>query len=236
MDATTLFYEINEILRNVPSHADLSKDSPENAMWLGRIAAVLRSWNYVVTAGAAIQINYIQSENNTRSREAYREVMIALNQAHQTLRMDVVGPASVAIGHGSFFEYFDEIRKVIETATSDIFFIDPYLDAEFVPRYLCHVKNSVNIRLLGREKLSQLVSSVTEFCKQHKANVEVRTCQNFHDRYVFIDNALCYQSGASFKDGAKTASTTLTQITDAFPATHSIYEKMWNDATLVYKS
>lgn len=35
------------------------------------------------------------------------------------------------------------------------------------------------------------------------------------DRYVFVDGKACYQSGASFKDGAKLTPTTLTQITDA---------------------
>jgi hypothetical protein len=52
----------------------------------------------------------------------------------------------------------------------------------------------------------------------------------FHDRYVFIDRASCYQSGASFKDGGRNAPTTLTQITDAFVPTLKVYEDLWNTA------
>ena len=33
---------------------------------------------------------------------------------------------------GAVFDYFDGIRKIIEIAKQDIFFIDQYLDAEFV--------------------------------------------------------------------------------------------------------
>jgi hypothetical protein len=51
-----------------------------------------------------------------------------------------------------------------------------------------------------------------------------------HDRYVIIDGKNCYQSGASFKDGAKAAPTTLTQISDAFLAVSGTYENLWNNA------
>jgi hypothetical protein len=61
-----------------------------------------------------------------------------LHQARADLRMDV-GPLSVVIDKGQVFDYFDELRKVIEPARSDLFCVDPYLDAEFVSHYLPHV-------------------------------------------------------------------------------------------------
>lgn len=48
----------------------------------------------------------------------------------------------------------------------------------------------------------------------------------------FVDRTACYQSGASFKDGAKRAPTTLTQITDAFEAVWNTYEKAWAAAKI----
>lgn len=53
-----------------------------------------------------------------------------------------------------------------------------------------------------------------------------------HDRYVFVDRTACYQSGASFKDGAKKSPTTLTQITDAFAAVQQTYEALWAAGTV----
>lgn len=136
----------------------------------------------------------------------------------------------MAVSKGLVFDYFDEIRKIVETAKQDLLFVDPYLDAEFVSRYLGHVSVGVTTRLLAREKLATLLPAVDLFAKQSKAAIEVRSAPNFHDRYVFVDRTACYQSGASFKDGAKSAPTTLTQITDAFTAMLQTYEAIWSGA------
>src|ERR1700692_3905583 len=124
--------------------------------------------------------------------------------------METIGPLSVPVAHGQVFDYFDELRRVIEAAKEDLLFVDPYLDAEFVSRYLSHVSGGVRTRLLAREKLATLLPAVALFTKQSKAAIDVRSAPNFHDRYVFVDRTACYQSGASFKDGAKSAPTTLT--------------------------
>ncbi|MEO7145709.1 MAG: hypothetical protein ABI165_19620, partial [Bryobacteraceae bacterium] len=69
------------------------------------------------------------------------------------------------------------------------------------------------------------------FAHQNGILIEVRSAPNFHDRYVFfVDRADCYQSGASFKDGAKSAPTTVTQITDAFAAMCRTYDDLWSVA------
>ena len=122
----------------------------------------------------------------------------------------------MAIGHGLVFDYFDEIRKQIATANQDLLFVDPYLDADFVSRYLPHAAGGVSVRLLAREKLSTLLPAVRQFSHQTGGTIEVRSASNFHDRYLIVDRALCFQSGASFKDGGRTSPTTITQITDAF--------------------
>jgi hypothetical protein len=144
--------------------------------------------------------------------------------------METVGPLSVAVAHGHIFDYFDELRRVIEGAKQDLLFVDPYLDSEFVSRYLTHVSKGVTIRLLAREKLSTLLPAVDLFAKQSQSTIQVRSAPHFHDRYVFVDSNECYQSGASFKDGAKSAPTTLTQITDAFRAMLQTYEGLWSTA------
>ena len=76
--------------------------------------------------------------------------------------METVGPTNVAVSSAMVFDYFDEIRKIIEMAKNDILFVDPYLDAEFVSYYLPHVTPGVSIRLLTREKLQTLSPRRTE--------------------------------------------------------------------------
>jgi len=52
------------------------------------------------------------------------------------------------------FDYFDEIRKIIALVNTDILFTDPYLDADFVSRYLRYVRSGMTARLLASKSLS----------------------------------------------------------------------------------
>jgi hypothetical protein len=166
-----------------------------------------------------------------------RDGLLSLvHEARGSLRLSTLGPISTAIGQGLVFDYFDEIRKLIETAVTEIFFVDPYLDAEFVSRYLPHVKSGVAVRLLARERLATLIPAVSAFTQQYPNIVEVRSASNFHDRYIMVDGSSCFQSGASFKDGGRNAPTTLTQITDAFAAIRETYESIWSTGASKYPS
>jgi hypothetical protein len=132
------------------------------------------------------------------------------------------------------FEYFDGVRKIIELANVDLLFVDPYLDAEFVSAYLPHAHQGGSIRLLTSDrKLSTLVPAVERFAQQENRSVAIRQRNDIHDRYALVDRKECYQSGASFKDGAKNAPTTLMQVVDAFAAVHQAYEALWDGARVV---
>lgn len=225
-----LLAEIEDILRTMPPRPTIRHETEENFSWLGRVSAAVEQWD----PPKAIPLRgYLDQFHSVMAREAgegLRKVMTLLHQARNDLRMKTLGPMNVAVGHGMVFDYFDEIRKIVEAAKQEVFFIDPYLDAEFVSRYLTHVASGVAVRLLGRERLNTLLPAVDAFVQQTKGQVSVRSAPNFHDRYIFVDRAACYQSGASFKDGAKTAPTTLTQITDAFAPILQTYESLWASA------
>lgn len=222
-----LLAEIEDILRNTPSRETIFNESVENYSWLGRVAAALEEWNIVKGTMAKIHIDNIQNTNADISDDGLRKTLTTLHQARHNLLMKTTGPLSVAVSNGMVFDYFDELRKIIEASNQEILFVDPYLDAEFVSRYITNVKNGVSIRLLAREKLSTLLPAVSAYRNQSQQAIAVRSAPGFHDRYVFIDGNSCYQSGASFKDGAKTSPTTITQITDAFAAILSTYEDIW---------
>ena len=223
----SLLAEIEDLLRTAPPRATIRHETDENFSWLGRVSAVIENWNQMKSPALNLALTNMNNINARHASGGYRQLMTLLQQARNDLRMKSIGPVNVAIGAGGVFDYFDEIRKVIESAKTDVYFIDPYLDAEFVSRYLAHVPDGTAIRLLAREKLKTLVPAVDTFVQQHNTNISVKSSTDFHDRYVIIDNSECYQSGASFKDGAKKSPTTLTQITDAFQAIRDTYEDLW---------
>ena len=225
-----LLAEVEDLLRSMPPDGDLGQNAPSTLAWLGRLRAVIEEWSMpkMIPLNAAL--------NNLRSSiyrdNGVREIAVLLHQAQHNLRLHTLGPSSSAISKGMVFAYFDELRKIIELARQDLLFVDPYLDAEFVSQYLPYAKPGVTLRLLTEKKLKTLLPALDAYCRQNSAAVSVRSTLAIHDRYVFVDGATCYQSGSSFKDGAKTAGTVITQIVDAFGAMKSTYDALWSAATI----
>lgn len=227
MDAERLLAEVEEVLQTIPPRETIFHDTQENLSWFGRAVAVVSRMGPRQAEACERLMSEIHSQTHARARgSAFSHLMTLLHQGRHEMRM-AVGRTSVVVDKGRVFDYFDGLRKVIQEAQVEVFFVDPYLDAEFVSHYLPHVRNGVTIRLLAREKLNTLLPAVDRFGQQSNIGIQVRSIGGFHDRYLFVDQSACYQSGASFKDGAKNAPTTLTQITDAFQGVWETYDRLW---------
>jgi hypothetical protein len=226
--AEQLLIEVEDLLRTVPSKATRRQDTEDNHTWLGRAANVVERWNTAKGSRFSELLVHFQDFNAGEAAKAFQQMMFLLRQAQSDLRMTTSGPTSIAITQGSVWNYFDEIRKTIELATEEVFFVDPYLDADFVSRYLPHVQSGVAVRLLTSDKkLGTLLPAVDLFVQQCACSVKVRSTNALHDRFLFIDKTSCYLSGASFKDGARNAGAIITQITDAFKAMWEAYDTVW---------
>jgi hypothetical protein len=211
MNDSDVLAEIEDILRTAPPRTTLLSDVPETFAWLGRTIAAISRWNSEGGARARKLVSQMQNVRSTEAQQRYNGLMVLLHEACNDLRMTTIGPINAAIGQGLIFDYFDGIRKIIMLASSDLLFVDPYLDAEFVSRYLPQVRSGVQVRLLVGKKEKQLAalsSAVKLFAQQHQMHIGLRSTPNLHDRYIIVDGWSCYQSGASFKDGARTAPTT----------------------------
>jgi hypothetical protein len=225
-----LLAEVDDLLRHIPPHLSYELKDEEWFSWVGRTAAVIERWSNVKfpTLNVAVELAHRPLDMVATVR-GLNTLKSLLYEARADLRMEV-GLVSVVVPQGQVFEYFDEIRKVIETARSDVFFVDPYLEADFVSRYLPHVTAGTGVRLLASKNIPALLSAVNVFAKQSGAAIQVRSSNDIHDRYVFVDKKECYLSGASFKDGAKKAPAVFTQIGDAFQAMWDAYDAIWSKA------
>ena len=229
-----LLAEFEDLLRCMPSWDNFYYHKDEIYPWCGRAKALINSAADIITKSSMeICFDQLCSSKALDFDGSLRKVKTAIHQIIYDLRLDTVGPLTTVIEEGSVYKYFDVISKQIESAKLDLLFIDPYLDHEFVQYYLPYVTQGVSVRLLTSKKLDILLPAVSKFAKERNINVEVRSIDGLHDRYLFVDQQACYQSGASFKDGAKKAPTTFSQITDAFEAMLSTYEKKWQEAVLV---
>jgi hypothetical protein len=228
VEKAQLLAEVEDILRSVPSREGFEKRSEGSISWVGRAAAAISRWEtprtYMVDT-AVDDIN--KSLDMVRNAKGRAKLTSLLHQARADLRMEV-GPLSVVVEKGQVFDYFDELRKVIEPARSEVFFVDPYLDAEFVSRYLPQVATGTSVRLLGGPKsMATLLPAVDLFTTQSGTPIQVRSSNDIHDRFLIVDRAACYLSGASFKDGGKNAPAVLTQIGDGFQAMWNTYDALW---------
>lgn len=226
MDNVQLLEALEELLRDMPPAATLGGYVDENLQWFGRARAIVSQWNAItgVVFGNNVE-NYFSGGYGTDT--AYIAIMTVLYQVRADLKMKTGGPTSIAVPGRRPHEYYDSVRRLLETAITDILFVDPYIGADFVSRYLPHVRAGVTVRLLTRKYLDKVVPSVDMLVLQQQGlSVEVRKSIS-HDRYIFIDRKECYHSSASFQDGGKSSAALLSQVMDVFPDTQRIYESEW---------
>jgi len=116
-----LLAEIEDLLRTMPPRATIRHGTDENLSWLGRLSAAIEQWSPEKAVIMRICLTRFHSRMADQAESALRELMTLLHQARHDLRMKTLGPVNVAVPHGMVFDYFDEIRKIIETAKEDCF-------------------------------------------------------------------------------------------------------------------
>lgn len=219
------------LVRTMPPIATLRHDTPENHEWLGLAAYLVQETDSARGISFRMEITRLYSGFNRMPGETEKLLVSMVQQCKMEWRFKSSGPLAVAFEPRRPFDYFDEVRKYVESATTEVFFIDPYMDAEFVSRYLPFVKPGVTIRLLGSNKIMALKAAVEMYSAQSGATIALRHSM-FHDRYLIIDGRECYQSSGSFNHGAATAASLLVQIVDAFDSIRSMYEARWAAGTV----
>ena len=232
-ESEKLLAEVSEVIRMAPTVTKFAQPEgeTEHIEWLGRASAVIQKWKaeeFVILDGLR---NKLLSRVPHICTGALDILLCILNEAKYDLALEC-DQSNLVIPRGHVHNYYDELRKLMESAGSDVFCIDPYLDADFVQDYLHHVKPGVSIRLLGGpERQKTLRPAVKYFKKQTKQSIDVRISGHFHDRFVFLDKHMCYFSGASFKDGARKSPTILGQIFDIGEVILNTYQKIWDDTS-----
>lgn len=94
---------------------------------------------------------------------------------------------------GQFYDAYSLLVKLVKKATNKLILIDNYIDSKTLD-ILANVKHGVIIEIITKSNaLSQI--TINKFNQQYN---------NFHDRFLVIDDTYLYSIGASIKDaGAK---------------------------------
>ncbi len=193
--------------------------------------ALVKLWDSLEAVSFKIAMGNVDQMLAKLSSAAIHEVITTIHQAHTTLQLRVAGPAAILVDHGKGYDFFNEVRKLVESAKINLFFVDRYLEANFVESYLPYVQQGVKVKLLTKDYVTKLIPAVKAFKQQSSLDVTIRVTGQAHDRCLFIDDKICYISGASFKDGPKNSVASLIQVTDAFDEFHNKFQKMWDIGT-----
>ena len=101
---------------------------------------------------------------------------------------------------GSDHDAYVHIRAILQSAKSDLFLIDPYMDGS-IYELLGTLTPPMIVSILTSKCPSDFALETKKFTKQHPSfRVDVRTTRDFHDRFIILDRAKCYLLGASIKD------------------------------------
>jgi len=102
---------------------------------------------------------------------------------------------------GQIFDAYKFISDLIRTATETIIIIDNYVD-DTVLVFLSKRKKNVSVTILTKTISEQLMLDVKKYNEQYPS-ISVKEFNNFHDRFIIIDEKNVYHFGASLKDLGK---------------------------------
>lgn len=99
-----------------------------------------------------------------------------------------------------------EIRGILQIAAKSITIVDPYMDQTMLTLLGSLLKPEMVIRLLASKLPADFGLEAKTWLAQHpQATLEVRTTMEFHDRFIVLDDLLCWHVGSSIKDAGNKA-------------------------------
>ena len=96
---------------------------------------------------------------------------------------------------GSEYDSLRYVSRLVESAKSEILIIDPYSDATTLD-VLAKKHPGVKVRLVCKDRGQPTPTEIAKFNRQYKG-LTVSHSDDFHDRFVLIDNAELHNLGSS---------------------------------------
>ena len=127
------------------------------------------------------------------------------DQARNEERFDVIFkamdggdfPPQKIFYDGQVYDAFDQMKKFVRMAKTELIVIDPYFADSVLP-LVAQKRNSVSVLVVknSRNKLLH-AADVTAFNAQYGNSLAVKTSDRFHDRFLILDRSVLIHVGAS---------------------------------------
>jgi hypothetical protein len=132
---------------------------------------------------------------------------------------------------GAEHDAYVHIRTILQTPEQDVLIIDPYMDNSIFKVLATLSPGHLRVKLLTSKVPADFALEAQKFVKQHSGfPLEPRKTKDFHDRFIILDQAVCYLLGASIKD-AGNKGFTVVQLSE-----HSIIKSVIDHANKAWSS
>ena len=229
MEPAILLAQLRALIERTPDFDTYSPSSREHLVWLGQAHALISRWNRIEAISFKGDCGFLSNELMRVS--SIGKIVGSIHRAIADLELEIPADVEVSFGAGEVYNFFQALNKVIASAETSIFIVDPYLDHTVFDHYLASRAEKVSVKLLLNFKSENLIPAAEKYNSQHGNVLELRKSKKLHDRVVFVDGYVCWLIGHSIKDAAKAKPTYLVQLPpDVVPDKLSNYEEIWSSA------
>lgn len=139
-------------------------------------------------------------------------------------------PAMYFFSEGQYFDAYTSIKECIKDAKNSIVLIDGYIN-ENTLSFFPGKEPSIKLRILTSPKSNNSTFERTiELYNKQYGNLKILTSENYHDRFLILDDKVFYHIGASIKDaGNKTFMFSKIEDSDIMNLIRTKLKKEWSD-------
>ena len=145
----SFYLPLIESVRSMPAAESIRAPTLENHDWVGRARVLIATWDDSKdkSFGEYSDSLFVRSNEGFRDRNtassSLAKMMNMIQEARNELRLMTGGRISGAFDAGQPFEIYDELRMVIETAQREVLFVDRWMGADFVTKFMPHVRQKL---------------------------------------------------------------------------------------------
>jgi hypothetical protein len=230
MEKGLLLAELLTLVNSVPDFARNTQLSRSHREWLGKAHALLLSHDR--SAANAVRVASEFLDSSALRSGSVNTILNTLHRAIASLELDVGNLPGTAFGPGAVYDFMRSLRDLLQSVTTSVLIVDPYMNAEVFDSYVSAVPQRARTRLLLRGWDNAFKPALEAFVSQHQRIIEARTSSTLHDRVIFVDDRSCYVLGQSIKDAADSKPTYLAPLpSDVVALKLESYEAIWRAAT-----
>lgn len=241
IDPESLYRQLGQLVADTP--VDLMGPGPVSVIshrWLGR-ASVLVNETGDTYDNAALKVATDGLMGALREQNAHQIVAIL----HRALaRAELIAPASAQgafIPVGAAFDVFQAIGKVLSRATTDVLFVDAYMDAKVLTDFAPLAAEQVAIRLLTDchyTNPATMQPPAARWRQQYGASrpltVRLTAPRLLHDRLIVVDDREVWSLTQSLKDfAARSPASVLRVEGDVAKLKLDAYRQLWAGAQVL---